>query len=99
MRFREALGSPGFGAIAEFKRRSPSAGDLRPGGDVVTVARSYEAAGARAMSVLVDERFAGSWDDVRAARAASSLPLLAKGFFSTPGICARRPSRVQTPCS
>src|SRR6267142_2497863 len=61
---------------------SPSPGDLRPGGDVVTVARAYEQAGARAMSVLVDERFAGSWDDLRAARAATSLPLLAKGFFS-----------------
>ena len=36
------------------------------------------------MSVLVDERFAGSWDDLRAARAATRLPLLAKGFFSTP---------------
>ena len=36
------------------------------------------------MSVLVDERFAGTWDDLRAARAATSLPLLAKGFFSTP---------------
>jgi indole-3-glycerol phosphate synthase/phosphoribosylanthranilate isomerase len=82
MRFADAL-SRGFGAIAEFKRRSPSAGDLRPGGDVAEVAHSYEANGARAMSVLVDERFAGSWDDLRAARAATSLPLLAKGFFST----------------
>src|SRR6185503_17624487 len=36
-----------------------------------------------AMSVLVDERFGGSWDDLRAARAATDLPLLAKGFFST----------------
>ncbi len=84
MRFRDALAAPGFGAVAEFKRRSPSAGDLRPGGDVVAIARAYEAAAARAMSVLVDERFAGSWDDLRAARAATSLPLLAKGFFSTP---------------
>jgi indole-3-glycerol phosphate synthase len=50
----------------------------------VEVARAYERAGARAMSVLVDERFGGSWDDLRAARAATSLPLLAKGFFSTP---------------
>jgi indole-3-glycerol phosphate synthase/phosphoribosylanthranilate isomerase len=33
------------------------------------------------MSVLVDDRFAGAWDDLRAARAATSLPLLAKGFF------------------
>lgn len=84
MRFVESLSRPGFGAIAEFKRRSPSAGDLRPAGDVRAVARAYERAGARAMSVLVDERFAGSWDDLRAARAATSIPLLAKGFFSTP---------------
>ena len=42
------------------------------------------------MSVLVDERFAGSWDDLRAARAATTLPLLAKGFFSTPEHLGRR---------
>jgi indole-3-glycerol phosphate synthase/phosphoribosylanthranilate isomerase len=83
VRFSEALAAPGFGAIAEFKRRSPSVGDLRPDGDVAVVARQYEHGGARAMSVLVDERFAGSWDDLRAARAATSIPLLAKGFFST----------------
>jgi len=83
MTFAESLARPGFGAIAEFKRRSPSAGDLRPDGDVVTTARAYEAAGARAMSVLVDGRFGGSLDDLRAARAATRLPLLAKGFFST----------------
>ncbi len=82
MRFADALAAPGFGAIAEFKRRSPSAGDLRPGGDVAAVARTYEAAGARAMSVLVDERFAGAWDDLRAAREATGIPLLAKGFFA-----------------
>jgi len=84
MIFERALAKPGFGAIAEFKRRSPSAGDLRPDGDVRQVARAYEAGGARAMSVLVDERFGGSWDDLRAARSATSLPLLAKGFFSSP---------------
>jgi indole-3-glycerol phosphate synthase/phosphoribosylanthranilate isomerase len=84
MRFAGELARPGFGAIAEFKRRSPSAGDLRPDGDVSEVARAYERAGARAMSVLVDDRFGGSWDDLHAARAATMLPLLAKGFFSTP---------------
>lgn len=83
MRFADALAAPGFGAIAEFKRRSPSAGDLRPAGDVAAVARVYEEAGARAMSVLVDERFAGAWDDLRAARKVVSLPLLAKGFFTS----------------
>jgi indole-3-glycerol phosphate synthase len=36
------------------------------------------------MSVLVDDRFGGSWDDLRAAETATGLPLLAKGFFSTP---------------
>jgi indole-3-glycerol phosphate synthase/phosphoribosylanthranilate isomerase len=82
VRFSDTLAN-GFGAIAEFKRRSPSAGDLRPDGDVAAVARAYEGAGARAMSVLVDDRFGGSVDDLRAARAATSLPLLAKGFFST----------------
>ena len=81
MRFLAALQSREFGAIAEFKRRSPSAGDLRPRGDVAAVARAYEEAGAAAMSVLVDDRFGGSWDDLRAARAATALPLLAKGFF------------------
>jgi indole-3-glycerol phosphate synthase len=84
VKFKDALAAPGFGAIAEFKRRSPSAGDLRPDGDVEQVARAYESGGARAMSVLVDDRFGGSWDDLRAARAVTKLPLLAKGFFSSP---------------
>jgi indole-3-glycerol phosphate synthase/phosphoribosylanthranilate isomerase len=83
-RFVEALRRPGLGAIAEVKRRSPSAGDLRPDADPAVLARSFEDAGAAAVSILVDERFGGSWDDLRAARAAASLPLLAKGFFSTP---------------
>ena len=84
MSFRAALAADGFGAIAEFKRRSPSAGDIRPFADVSQIGRSYEQAGARAMSVLVDDRFGGTWDDLRAARAATSLPLLAKGFFALP---------------
>jgi indole-3-glycerol phosphate synthase len=83
VRFEDALRA-GFGAIAEFKRRSPSAGDLRPAGDPAAVAKQYERGGAAAMSVLVDARFGGTWDDLRAARAATSIPLLAKGFFSTP---------------
>jgi indole-3-glycerol phosphate synthase / phosphoribosylanthranilate isomerase len=83
MRFRDALAGPGLAAIAEFKRRSPSAGDLRPDADAAVFARAYEQAGATAMSVLVDERFGGGWDDLRAARAAAALPLLAKGFFAS----------------
>jgi indole-3-glycerol phosphate synthase len=71
--------------VAEFKRRSPSAGDIRPGADPAAFAQAYERAGAAAVSVLVDERFAGSWDDLREARGATQLPLLAKGFFSSVG--------------
>ena len=82
-RFEEALRRPGLGAIAEIKRRSPSAGDLRPDADPALIAPAYAEAGAAAISVLVDERFGGTWDDLRAARAATTAPLLAKGFFTT----------------
>jgi indole-3-glycerol phosphate synthase len=83
VKLADALSAPGFGAIAEFKRRSPSAGDISPGARVEDVVSAYDTGGARAVSVLVDDAFAGSLDDLRAARAATSLPLLAKGFFST----------------
>jgi indole-3-glycerol phosphate synthase / phosphoribosylanthranilate isomerase len=83
MRFADALSRPGLGAIAEFKRRSPSLGDIRPDARIEDIVPSYDAAGASAISVLVDEKFAGTLDALRAARAATDLPLLAKGFFST----------------
>jgi indole-3-glycerol phosphate synthase/phosphoribosylanthranilate isomerase len=79
--FREALERPGLAAIAEVKRRSPSAGDLRPDADPARLAAEFTGAGAAAVSVLVDERFGGSIGDLQAARAATSAPLLAKGFF------------------
>lgn len=82
-RFREALAAPGLAAIAEIKRRSPSAGDLRPDADPAALARELQAGGAAALSILVDERFGGSLADLRAARGASDLPMLAKGFFRT----------------
>ena len=82
-RFQDALAPPGLSAIAEIKRQSPSAGALRPDADPAAIALAYERAGAAAVSVLVDARFAGTWDDLRAARARAALPLLAKGFFST----------------
>jgi indole-3-glycerol phosphate synthase/phosphoribosylanthranilate isomerase len=82
-RFADALAQPGLRAIAEVKRRSPSAGDLRPDADPARLAAQFAAAGAAAVSVLVDERFAGTVDDLRAARASTDAPLLGKGFFST----------------
>src|SRR6476660_7621504 len=81
-RFGDALATPGLAAIAEVKRRSPSAGDLRPDADPARLAAQSEIAGAAAVSILVDERFGGSLDDLKAARAATTVPLLAKGFFT-----------------
>jgi indole-3-glycerol phosphate synthase / phosphoribosylanthranilate isomerase len=81
-RFRTALRGPGLVAIAEVKRRSPSAGELRPDAEPAQLAKAFERAGAAAVSILVDERFGGTLDDLRAARGATTLPLLAKGFFT-----------------
>jgi indole-3-glycerol phosphate synthase/phosphoribosylanthranilate isomerase len=83
-RFAEALRAGGLTAIAEVKRRSPSAGDLRPDADPAGLASAFAAHGAAAVSILVDERFGGTLDDLRAARAATDAPLLAKGFFTEP---------------
>lgn len=82
-RFRDALAGAGLAAIAEVKRRSPSAGDLRPDGDPAALAQGFERNGAAAVSILVDARFGGSFTDLRAARRATSVPLLAKGFFTS----------------
>ena len=80
-RFRDALAAPGLSAIAEVKRRSPSAGDLRPQADPASLAAGFQDAGAVAVSILVDERFGGSIADLVDARSATDVPLLAKGFF------------------
>ena len=80
-RFRDALAATGLGAIAEVKRRSPSAGDLRPDADPARLAAQFANAGAAAISILVDERFGGTLADLQAARSATTAPLLAKGFF------------------
>jgi indole-3-glycerol phosphate synthase/phosphoribosylanthranilate isomerase len=83
MRFADALAQPGLRAIAEFKRRSPSMGAIRPDARVEETVPVYAANGASAVSVLVDAKFGGTIDDLRAARAVSDVPLLGKGFFST----------------
>ena len=83
--FRDALATQGLAAIAEVKRRSPSAGDLRPGARAGELARDFGRSGADAVSILVDQRFGGSIDDLREARASVGLPLLAKGFFTEDG--------------
>jgi indole-3-glycerol phosphate synthase/phosphoribosylanthranilate isomerase len=81
-RFADALARPGLQAIAEVKRRSPSAGDLRPDADPAQLAAAFADSGAAAISVLVDARFGGQIADLAAARAATDAPLLGKGFFT-----------------
>ena len=75
----------GFRIIAEIKRSSLSAGNIRPDLDLQPLARSYEAAGAAAISVLTEPRFfGGSLSDLQQARSAVSLPLLQKDFLIDP---------------
>jgi indole-3-glycerol phosphate synthase len=84
-RLRGALRQPGIGVIAEFKRRSPSAGPLREDAEVRNVLSAFERGGASALSVLTEgPNFGGSLEDLRAARAASALPILRKDFIVDP---------------
>jgi len=68
--------------IAEFKRKSPSAGWIREGVKAAEIARLYAAAGAAALSVLTDEPFfGGTLDDLMTAHASTSLPVMRKDFI------------------
>jgi len=68
--------------IAEFKRCSPSKGMIRENADARAIARAYESAGARAVSVLTEEVFfRGSIADLLAVRKAVSIPILRKDFI------------------
>jgi indole-3-glycerol phosphate synthase len=83
--FRQALragvAQHGIAVISEVKRRSPSKGDLAPMLDPAKLARQYAEGGAACLSVLTDQAFfGGSVEDLQAARAAVSLPVLRKDF-------------------
>jgi indole-3-glycerol phosphate synthase len=74
------------GIIAEFKRKSPSKGDINPQADPMEVAGSYQSGGAAAMSILTDRNFfGGSFRDLKAVREAyPDLCLLRKDFIIDP---------------
>ena len=83
--FSEALTRPGVSVIAEHKRRSPSAGEIRAGVTVTDMVQAYERGGAAALSILTEgQHFGGSLDDLREARAAARLPILRKDFIVDP---------------
>ena len=90
MHFKDALKRDGVNIIAEFKRASPSLGDIDVAADPVAKAKIYEAGGAAAMSVLCDAaRFKGSVEDLRrVAASGAKIPLLAKDFISEK-VCLR----------
>jgi indole-3-glycerol phosphate synthase len=74
--------SQGIGIISEIKRASPSKGDLNINLDVEKMAKIYENAGAKAVSVLTEERyFKGSYKDLENARKCLTVPILNKDFF------------------
>jgi indole-3-glycerol phosphate synthase len=84
-RFADAIARPGIGVIAEFKRRSPSAGTLREKPDLPEVVSAYTRGGAVALSVLTDApNFGGSLEDLRLAGTVSELPRLRKDFIVDP---------------
>ena len=71
--------------IAEVKRASPSRGELARIANPAALATLYQTGGASAISVLTEERkFLGSLDDLRAVRAAVTVPVLRKDFIATP---------------
>ena len=80
--FSEALVRPGMSLIAEFKRRSPSAGEIAGDASVAEICSAYERGGAAALSVLTEgAHFGGTLDDLAEALAATSLPVLRKDFI------------------
>ena len=79
--FATALRRADVAVIAEVKRSSPSRGAINPDLDLARQVRAYEAGGAAAISVLTEPtRFAGSNEDLAAARRSVDLPLLKKDF-------------------
>jgi indole-3-glycerol phosphate synthase len=83
--FAAALTRDSLNVIAELKKASPSRGLIRADFDPISLAKSLEAAGAAALSVLTEEEFfQGELKYMRDARAAVSVPVLRKDFIVDP---------------
>lgn len=77
----QCLAASPRGIIAEFKRRSPSRGEIHAQADAGSIVAGYEAAGCAACSILTDTRFfGGAITDLATARSRVSIPLLRKDF-------------------
>ncbi|MBC7932867.1 MAG: indole-3-glycerol phosphate synthase TrpC [Rubrivivax sp.] len=81
--FRAALVTEGrVNIIAEFKRASPSKGEIRADTSAGEMAREYERGGAAAVSVLTEQDyFRGSLEDLAEVNASVRLPVLRKDFI------------------
>lgn len=78
----DSICSKGFGIIAEIKRKSPSAGELKKGIDPVDIARSYVESGMAGISILTDfDFFGGTNEDVIQVKKHFSIPVLRKEFI------------------
>ena len=83
--FVAVISRPGhFNLIAEFKKASPSKGEIRPGAKPEDIVQLYEKCGASAISVLTDSHFDGEIDYLRRVRDVVSIPLLRKDFIIDP---------------
>jgi indole-3-glycerol phosphate synthase len=80
--FHKALAEPGPSVIGEFKRKSPSRGDINQSADIRNVAHGFQNAGVKAMSVLTDEKFFGGKNtDLVDAAESIDIPILRKDFI------------------
>ena len=83
--FRERIRSSHMNIISEIKRSSPSKGEIQMDVNPIEQAKTYEAHGATAISVLTDEPFFnGSMEDLRAVREVVNIPILCKDFMIHP---------------
>ncbi len=82
--FTQAISRPGLNLIAEFKKASPSKGEIRPGANPEEITQLYERAGASAISVLTDAAFQGEIGYLRRVERVTTIPLLRKDFIIDP---------------